>query len=127
MDPSFPPPSRSPSPTGARLFEVWLDLTAWLMQRTARFPKRLRHTLTDRIDQLAIQILEELTVATWTKHPVRSLRAADQRLTRLRVLLRLSHELRLLSDAQLGEATARLSEAGRMLGGWLGSLKTRTP
>jgi len=40
-------------------------------------------------------------------------------LNRLRVLVRLSHELRVFSDGQYEEAARRMDEAGRLLGGWM--------
>jgi hypothetical protein len=46
---------------------------------------------------------------------------ANEALNRLRILIRLAHEIRLLSNGQYGEAAVRFDEAGRMLGGWMKS------
>ena len=110
--------TRAAGPEGLLLFERWMETTRWLLGRTQRFPKPLRHTLTERIEMLALGILEDVTSAAYRKPRSRILARADDRLDRLRVLLRLAHELDVLPHAHYEEAAARLAEAGRLLGGW---------
>lgn len=112
-------PSRAEGPSDLLLFEHWMATTQWLLARTQRFPANFRHTLSQRIDSLALGILEDITTAAYQKQPERSLRTANDRLNRLRVLLRLAHEMQLLSHDQHIEAERQLSESGRLLGGWL--------
>ena len=112
-------PSRPAGPNDLLLFEKWMDTTKWLLERTERFPKRLRHSVTDRIDLLALGILEDVTSAAYRKDPRPDLDNANDKLNRLRVVLRLAHEMKLLSHDQYREAAERLAEAGRLLGGWL--------
>jgi hypothetical protein len=59
-----------------------------------------------------------VTTAAYRKDRTGTLTAINDGLNRLRVLVRLSHELRLLSDGQYEEAARRMDEAGRILGGW---------
>jgi hypothetical protein len=120
-------PSRPAGPTDLLLFEKWYDTTNWLMDRTERFPKKVRHTLSDRIDLLAIELLEDLTEAAYRKDPRADLDRANRRLNRLRVLLRLAHGRKLLSFDQFHEGTERMAEAGRLLGGWLRKASRREP
>lgn len=112
-------PSRPAGPSDLLLFERWMDTTKWLLQRTERFPKRLRHSLADRIDLLAVGILEDVTSAAYSRDPRPALAAANDRMNRLRVLLRLCQEVRLVSHDQYREAAERLAECGRLLGGWI--------
>jgi hypothetical protein len=112
-------PSRPAGPNDLLLFEKWMDTTKWLLGLTERLPKRLRHSLTDRIDLLAVGILEDVTGAAYRKDPRDTLVAANDKLNRLRVILRLASEMKLLSHDQYREAAERLAEAGRLLGGWL--------
>lgn len=120
MDPSHSgPPGGTPAgPARLVLFEKWMETTKWLMGVTQGFPKRLRHTLTDRVDLLSLEVLELLTSAAYQKRPGPLLAQVDDRLNRLRVLLRLCHELRVLSGGQYEQAARRTDEAGRLLGGW---------
>ena len=112
-------------PKGLLVFELWMDTTRWLLERTARWPKRLRHSLTLRVENLALETLEALTSAGWSRSPQRPLAAADDALNRLRVLLRLAHELEVLSYGHYEEAARRLDEAGKMIGGWRRSGRDR--
>ena len=110
-----------------RLFEQWMDTTKWLMARTQRFPKRLRNSLSTRIENLALGILEEVTTAAYRRNKKSLLMRTDEKLGKLKVLMRLSHELQLLSHGQYEEIALRLSESGRMLGGWLRTEGAKTP
>ncbi len=110
---------RKAGPGDLRLFEEWMETTRWLMERTARFPKRLRHSLTERIENLALGILEDVTSAAYCSSKMGKLRSADDRLNRLRVMVRLGHEMKLLSHRQYEEAAERLDNAGRLLGAWI--------
>ncbi len=114
-------PSRPAGPGDLILFEKWMDTTKWLFQRTERFPKRLRHSLTDRIDLLSLGILEDVTGAAYRKDPRPDLAQANDKLNRLRVVLRLAHEMAVLPHDHYREGAQRLAEAGRLLGGWIRS------
>jgi len=60
-----------------------------------------------------------VTQAAYRKDRTAPLREANDVLNRLRVLLRLAHELKLLSGGQYQDVSTRVSEAGRMLGAWM--------
>jgi len=64
-----------------RLFEEWMGTTKWLLERTARFPKRVRSSISNRLENLALGILEDVTTAALDpnssgqapkRHPVRA-------------------------------------------------------
>jgi hypothetical protein len=112
-------PSRAAGPSDLKLFQMWMDLTKRTFVLTARFPKQLRHTLTERIEQLTLEILEDLTSAAYQAEKARVLQAANDRLNRLRVLVRLAHEMQVISHGQYEELVTAMAEAGRLLGGWL--------
>ena len=122
-------PSRPAGPNDLLLFERWMDATRWLLERTSRFPKPLRHTLTERIELLAVGILEDVTSAAYRKDPRPDLEQANDKMNRLRVLVRLAHEMQALSHDAYREAAQRMAEAGRLLGGWArkGMRHGRTP
>jgi len=106
-------------PDSLILFERWMGTTKWMLERTARFPTRLRHTVTNRVENITLEILEGVTTATYTKNRAPVLARVNDGLNRLRVLVRLCHELYALSDGQYEEAARRMEEAGRILGGWM--------
>jgi len=110
---------RKAGPSGVALFESWVDLTKWLLERTARFPKRLRHSLTVRVETVTLAVLEDITSASWSTDARPALRSASDGLNRLQVLIRLCHELQMLSHGQYEHASTAIALAGRQVGGWL--------
>ena len=64
-------------------------------------------------------MLEDITAAGFNRDKATPLRSAIDRLNRLRVLLRLAHELRVLSHDQYAFAATAMNEAGAQLAGWL--------
>jgi len=94
-----------------------MDTSKWLLSRTERFPKKVRHTLSHRIDDLTLGLLEGITTLAYRRDRRDLLRTLDDQLNRLRVLLRLAHELGFLAHNHYEEAARRLAEAGRLLHG----------
>ena len=102
------------------VFVLWEKLTLDLLARTEKFPKTARATLTSRIENAALDILEGLVTARYRsgREKAVTLRAVDETLTRLRVLLRLAQARTHLSPGGYEDLSRRMDEAGRMLGGW---------
>jgi len=101
------------------VFVKWLDFLEWLLPVTERFPKRVRFTFSDRINQLALDVVEDLIEARYTKEKQAHLRRANLRLEKLRVLLRLSQRMHFLDYKRFEYAMKYINEVGKMLGGWL--------
>lgn len=49
------------------IFVKWLDFLKWLLLTTDKFPKKSRFTFSDRINNLALNIVEDLVEARYTK------------------------------------------------------------
>lgn len=109
------------------LLVLWYDLVKWILQKTEKFPKRVRFTLSNRIDNLALDIMERLTQARYARSKRSLLEEVSARLDRLRLLFRLCHDLGHLDHGAYRHVSENLDEAGRMLGGWLKSLDGRKP
>jgi hypothetical protein len=101
------------------VFMQWMDFLKWLMPVTDKFPKKYHFTFSNRIDNLALDIVEDLVEARYTKDKTAILRRANLRVERIRVLLRLAHELKILSHDGHEHAAKAMTEVGRMLGGWM--------
>jgi hypothetical protein len=102
------------------LFILWEKIIGDLLDRTGKFPKSVRFTFTTRIDNLALDILENIVEACYlaTGKKQAMLRDLDLALARLRVLLRLCHERKYLDSKGFEYVIRGLDEAGRMVGGW---------
>jgi len=104
----------------APIFVHWERVTGEILDRTMKLPKAQRFTFAQRIENLALDILELLAAAQWAGKSKRAkLRDADERLLRLRVLLRLCHSQRYLDPRAYEHLARALDETGRMLGAWL--------
>lgn len=101
------------------IFIKWEEFMKWLFPITEKFPKRVRYTFSERIDNLALDIFEDLTEARYARKKGEILKRANLRVEKLRLLLRLCRELQYLSYASYEHAMRGLNEVGKMLGGWL--------
>lgn len=102
------------------VFVQWEAFTGWLLDRTAKFPRNVRQTLTRRIEDCALDVFDALVAARW-RPDVRAaaLRGANADLERLRLLLRLAHSRRCLDPAAFEHACREVDATGRQVGGWL--------
>ncbi len=100
------------------VFEMWMQATKEFLQMSAGFPKRLRSSLTSRMENLFLEILEQLTTAAYKRNRTPIFNRIDDSLNRLRVLIRLSHEIGAISDGQYGGLARTMTETGKMIGGW---------
>ena len=66
----------------------------WLLPTVAKFPRAQKFTLGDRIESTALDVLDVLITATYTKGRERLLAEANLGLERLRYFMRLSHDMR---------------------------------
>ena len=106
--------------TTPELFVHWFNFTNWLFDRTARFPKNIRHTLTNRIEDLTLEILVNIVKARYDRENRKSiLSMINLDLEKMRVLLRLCHSRCYLSNSQFEHAVREVDKAGQMTGGWL--------
>lgn len=97
----------------------WMQFLEWLLPATEKFPKRVRFTFADRINNLALDSAEDLVEARSSRDKRHLLRRINLRLERLRIFLRLCHRLKYLPHQGYEHAARSLNEVGRMLGGWI--------
>jgi len=101
------------------LFIKTYDMLLWLIPLTLKFPKSQRFLLAERLSGMALDFYDLILEAV--QEPVRQaerLDEADRLLTKIRLYVRLSHDLGCLSPGQLEHAARRLDELGRLIGGW---------
>ena len=101
--------------TGAAL-EAHYQFLAWLIPVIDRFPKSQRFTLGDRLENTALDVLERLIEATYTRDRRMHLQSANLGIEKLRFLLRLSADLTLLDKRRYEHAARTLDETGRLVG-----------
>ena len=111
-----PPPDRARS-TGAAL-EAHYRFVVWLVPTLERFPRSQKFLLGDRIQHTALDVLERLIEATYTRHRGGQLTLANIGIEKLRFLCRLAHDLHYLDARRYEHAARSLNETGRRVGAW---------
>ena len=91
----------------------------WLIPTVEKFPRSQKFLLGDRLQSTALDMLEGLIEATYTREASPVLRRVNLLLERLRVLARLAKDLALLDLRRYEFAERAVDEIGRRVGGWL--------
>jgi hypothetical protein len=101
------------------MFVKTYDFLLWLIPLTLKFPKSQRFLLAERLSHLALDFYDCILEAVMEPElQAQQLREADKLLTKLRLYVRLSYDLRCMTFEKFEHAARLLDELGRLLGGW---------
>ena len=103
--------------TGPAL-EAMYRFVLWLVPTVERFPRSQKFLLGDRLQATALDVLERLIDATYTRARGPHLAAANLGIEKLRYLCRLAKDLQHLDGQRYAHAARALDETGRLIGGW---------
>jgi hypothetical protein len=95
------------------------QLLVWVVERVAKFPREHKFTVGDRLIETCLNVMECLVEASLQREKHKLLALASRGLVRARILARLAHSVRCLSESQHLHFVKQSDEIGRMLGGWL--------
>ena len=101
------------------------ETVVWLVRHTRKFPRDQRFVTANRLTDAAFGLHDALSAGARSRDPRQHLAQADTDLARLRWLNRVCKDLELEchSMAQYEYLATRLEETGRLLGGWIRSIK----
>jgi hypothetical protein len=91
----------------------------WLIPTLEKFPRGQRFLLGDRIENTALDVLERLIEATYTRDARSILLHVNLQLEKLRHLVRLAKDLHYLDLRRYEFAARATDEIGRLVGGWI--------
>lgn len=91
----------------------------WLIPTLEKMPRAQKFLLGDRLQTLALQVLDDLIAATYSKARRAPLQQANLGLEKLRIMLRLAFDLHHIDLRRYEFAARSLDETGRLVGGWL--------
>lgn len=100
------------------IFEKWTKILDWILDTAEKYPKSVRFTLSGRIANISLDIIEKIVEAIYTKRRLYILRSINLYIEKLRVLFRISMERKYISMKQYEFISTELNEAGMMIGGW---------
>lgn len=120
-----PPPHL---PVGNIIHKVY-ELYVYIYHTVALFPKRDRYTLGTRLEQNILTLLELLILAESKDGASKLLilNKSDNHIKILKMLTRVSYEIKAMSQSRYIISEEKLLEIGRMLGGWIKQAKTKRP
>jgi len=101
------------------LLEHWYKTVNWIFDKCDRFPKQTRFTVAGRISNLALDLLELIIEATYSKEKRHLLLRVNLALEKLRFLFRLTFDRRYINISQYEFIQTEINTAGKMCGGWL--------
>ena len=107
------------------VFVKWMDFVKWLLNITEKFPKKARYTHVTRINDLALDVVEQLVEARYSKAKIPHLLKVNLILEKIRVLLRICFESRFLAHEAYKKAMIGINDTGRMIGGWMRQQKQK--
>lgn len=103
------------------IYQKHYDLILYAFPIVNRYPRNARFTLGQQTHGCMLDIARLIARANRERSRSRTLWEIDGKLDELRLLTRLAKDLRLLSVRQYGLINQRVSEIGRLLGGWIKS------
>ncbi len=111
------------------LFQKSYDFLLWLYPLINRLPKHHRTVLGRQIEELGISILLHVlsaNIARGAKRKTLQLLISEE-LDKLRILIRLTKDLRFMSIKQYTYAAEKVNEMGKMLSGWMRAAPFKVP
>ena len=112
-------PQPRPGRTNVAALEGCYQLVLWLIPILDNLPRRQKFQLGDRIETAALDILQTLIEAAYTKERQALLQKANLGLEQLRFWIRLAKDLQLLDFKRYEHAARLIDDLGRQVGGWL--------
>ncbi len=111
------------------IFKKIYELTKLIHHYRFSIPKADRHSLWQKIEQLCLDLLELTLYASQEQKTAKLplLRSASIKLSTVRFLIRMAKDLRIIDTKKYLALQSIIDEIGRMLGGWLRSLKSDPP
>jgi hypothetical protein len=100
------------------IFVKWLAATDWILDTVEKYPKSVRFTISNRISNLTLDIMECIVEAIYTKERSHILGRVNVYIEKLRILFRISFMRKYISERQYEYVSGLIDETGRMLGGW---------
>ncbi|MCH8127886.1 diversity-generating retroelement protein Avd [candidate division KSB1 bacterium] len=92
------------------------DFSKWLLHHTGKFPRSYRFSVAAKLENGILDFIEATTVANMRKNKIPLLKQADEALARMRLLFRLSYEMRFINLKSYEFGSSQLVELGKLLG-----------
>ncbi|MCR4277457.1 MAG: diversity-generating retroelement protein Avd [Candidatus Berkelbacteria bacterium] len=114
---------------GLPIFQKSYDLYKAFYSCRDHVAKQDRHTVWQRCENLVLDLLQSIILASQQEktEKLATLESASVQLNTLRILLRLTKDLKVIDPKKYVMLEKLIDEVGRMLGGWLKATKVTPP
>ncbi|MBI5242518.1 MAG: diversity-generating retroelement protein Avd [Elusimicrobia bacterium] len=102
-----------------KVFTKAYDFTLWMMNHTAKYPKSARFSVASRIENRLLDFMGAVLRGNRGQEKLPALAQADMALEELRILLRLSKDMRFVNLGSYEYGARELDGIGKMLGAWM--------
>ena len=120
------PPAAEAGPE-LQVLQKWEAFVGWFLHHTGKWPKHARFTLTQRLENHALDVIELLVQARYEpKLRAPLLRTVNLRLERMRFLCRVAKDGGVEHGKGFESTMRGLDECGRMVHGWRVAIGART-
>lgn len=109
-----------------KIYTKTFDFLLWVFPTVNKFPKSQRFVLGQQVENTVIEVLKGIIRANSERDKGKReshLKEINTNLEILRSLLRLSYKLKFISHKQYEYAVEKADEIGRMLGGWMRTVR----
>ena len=101
------------------IYQKHYDLILYAVPIINKYPRQHRFTIGQQTLNCLVDIARLIVQANRERDKRRSQFEVDTKLEELRLLIRLAKDLHLLNLQNYGQMSERISEIGRLLGGWI--------
>jgi len=107
------------------IFQKLYDFLLWLYPLINRIPKSHRLVLGRKLEEIGLELLLLSIDANRVRDNTRKTiqKNISDELDKLRILIRLTKDLRFMSVSQYQHASEKINEIGKILYGWMNSKK----
>jgi len=95
------------------------DFSKWLLHHTGKFPKSHRFSVAVKLENGILEFIRFTTIANMRRDKLPLLTRADETLAWLRMLFRLSFDMRFINIKSYEFGSRQMDELGKLLGGWI--------
>lgn len=101
------------------------DFMLYLVPQVAKFPKNQRYNLGERIEKTTLDVFEKIVEALYSKDKAQILQVANINVEKIRLLVRLAKDLKLVNLHCYEVMSKLLYEIGVELGAWIKQQKAK--
>ena len=102
-----------------RVYKRVFDYSKWLLNHTGKFPKSHRFSVAVKLENTVLEMIELIGKANMRSNKIGLLIAADEKLSFLKIMTRLSYDMRFINLKSYQYSANELVEIGKMLGSWI--------